>query len=40
MKKQTQKRLHKKIKQADGDSTTGKNIRFKKLIAEHRGGNI
>jgi hypothetical protein len=40
MKKQTQKRLHKKMKQADDDSTACKIVRFKKLITGHMGGNI
>jgi hypothetical protein len=40
MKKRIQKRLHKKMKQADDDSAAGKILRFKKLIAGHIGGKI
>jgi hypothetical protein len=40
MKKQIQKRLHKKMRQADDDSAADKIFRFKKIITGHIGGNI
>jgi hypothetical protein len=40
MKKKIQKKLHKKMRQPDGDSGVGEILRFKKLITGHIGGNI
>jgi hypothetical protein len=40
MKKKIQKKLHKEMRQADDDPTTGEILRFKKLITGHIGGNI